>query len=205
MELKHITAEQKALLDKPLPPEAIKPHPTKNYLSTIKAIYVTERLNEVFGVGGWCIKSDVVERDNKMIVVKISFSVPEYGIEYESYGGNDNSDRGDAYKGAVTDAITKIGSWLGIGADVFKGLGGSSTNGATKTATQSMPNPKCKRVISEAMMKIPENRDKTVVWLHNAAVAMPDKPIKDILTNTYDVEDPALAIILDTYMEKYGI
>ena len=26
---------------------------------------------------------------------------------YESFGGNDNQDLGDAYKGATTDAITK--------------------------------------------------------------------------------------------------
>jgi hypothetical protein len=29
---------------------------------------------------------------------------------------------GDAYKGAATDALTKIGSYLEIGIDVFKGL-----------------------------------------------------------------------------------
>lgn len=121
MEYKKITAEQKALLDQPLPAEAVKPHPTKQFLSTIKAIYVTERLNDVFGIGAWRIASDVVDNSDKMIVVKVHFTIPEYGIEYDCFGGNDNADKGDAYKGAVTDAITKIGSWLGIGADVFKG------------------------------------------------------------------------------------
>ena len=54
---------------------------------------------------------------------------PEYGIYFECYGGNDNGgensknfDLGDAYKGATTDALTKIGSYLEIGIDVFKGL-----------------------------------------------------------------------------------
>ena len=42
------------------------------------------------------------------------------GTYKETYGGNDNADLGDAYKGAVTDALTKIGSWLGIGAHVWK-------------------------------------------------------------------------------------
>ena len=41
----------KKMLDAPLPAEAIKPHPTKSNMSTINAIFVTERLNEVFGVG----------------------------------------------------------------------------------------------------------------------------------------------------------
>jgi len=47
-------------------------------------------------------------------------------IKLEAYGGNDNPDRGDAYKGAMTDAITKIGSFLGIGADVWKDKGPKS-------------------------------------------------------------------------------
>ncbi len=35
-------------LKEPLPQEAVTQHPTKTYLSSIKAIYVTERFNEVF-------------------------------------------------------------------------------------------------------------------------------------------------------------
>lgn len=126
---KRISAEQKALLDAPLPAEAVTQHPTKTFLSSIKSIYVTERLNDVFGVGAWRIKGEIVERSNGgMVVAKVLFTIPEYGIEYECYGGNNNGgegsknfDLGDAYKGAVSDAISKIGSWLGIGADVFKG------------------------------------------------------------------------------------
>ena len=136
MDIKTLTQSQVDLLNKPLPAEAVTPHPTKKFLSSIKSIYITERLNEVFGVGRWRIKSEIIENTDKMIVVKAFFSVPEYGIEYECYGGNDNPDRGDAYKGATTDAITKIGSWLGIGADVFKG------KHVTKPATQSQPQRK---------------------------------------------------------------
>lgn len=56
----------------------------------------------------------------KMVTVKVTFTVPEYGIELEQFGGNDNGDKGDALKGATTDALTKIGSYLGIGQDVWK-------------------------------------------------------------------------------------
>ena len=121
MEIKTITEEMKQALLAPLPDEAISQHPTKTFLSTIKAIYVTERLNDVFGVGAWKIKTDLIEKLDKMVVVKTTLEIPEYGIYYESFGGNDNQDLGDAYKGATTDAITKIGSYLGIGIDVFKG------------------------------------------------------------------------------------
>jgi hypothetical protein len=117
---KKLTSEQIALLNQPLPKEALKPHPSRKYLTVINAIYVTERLNNVFGVGAWQIKTDFVAMQGKMVVTKTTLDVPDYGIHYECYGGNDNADLGDAYKGSTTDAITKIGSYLGIGAHVWK-------------------------------------------------------------------------------------
>lgn len=118
-----LTTEQIKLLNDPLPKEAVKPHPTKAYLSSIKAIYVVERLNNVFGIGGWEIENTVVKEEAKWVVVKCTFTAKEYGITIRDiFGGNDNADLGDAYKGACTDALTKIGSYLGIGMDVFKGL-----------------------------------------------------------------------------------
>ena len=124
---KELTPAQIDLLKSPIPPEAVKPHPTKNYLSSIKAIYVVERLNEVFGLGGWFATNEVVKEEGKMIVVKSTFNAPEYGIMIpDIFGGNDNPDLGDAYKGACTDALTKIGSYLYIGMDVYKGLNGEN-------------------------------------------------------------------------------
>ena len=126
-------------LNAPLPAEAIKPHPSKSYLSTINAIFVTERFNQVFGVGRWGTTSDVIESADKMIVLRVHFwaySPVDGGdmIKLESYGGNDNADRGDAYKGAMTDAITKIGSFLGIGAHVWKDKRPvASQNGSERT------------------------------------------------------------------------
>ncbi len=129
----------------PLPPEAIKPHPTKSYLSQINAIYVVERLNDVFGLGGWRIKNEIIEKvepglrqfqnsaskgggtreeyQQANIIIKAVFTAqtPEgHEIYIEAFGGNDNDDLGDAYKGACTDALTKIGSYLGIGQDIWK-------------------------------------------------------------------------------------
>ena len=90
---KELTPAQIDLLKSPLPPEAVKPHPTKNYLSSIKAIYVVERLNEVFGLGGWFATNEVVKEEGKMIVVKSTFNAPEYGIMIpDIFGGNDNPD-----------------------------------------------------------------------------------------------------------------
>lgn len=121
-------------LRKPLPKEAISQHPTKTFLSTIKAIYVVERLNDVFGIGEWNISNEVISKEGKWIVVKSVFTVNGYSIKIEQFGGNDNADPGDAYKGAATDALTKIGSYLEIGIDVFKGLSDKpkSENGSAK-------------------------------------------------------------------------
>jgi hypothetical protein len=139
MEPKQLTDAQNALLAKPLPKEAISPHPTKKYLSTIKAIYVVERLNQVFGVGQWFINPiAVAEATEKMVVILSEFRAPDYGIVLQAYGGNDNSDRGDAYKGAVTDALTKIGSYLGIGMDVFKGFGDKAQDKPQPTEGQTL-------------------------------------------------------------------
>jgi hypothetical protein len=133
---KQLTPEQIELLKKPLPPEAVKQHPTKTFLSSIKAIYVVERLNDVFGIGSWHLRSEVIDNSKAMIIVKSTLTIPEYGIELESYGGNDNGgensknhDEGDAYKGAVTDALTKICSYLGIAMDVYKGKVTPPSNG----------------------------------------------------------------------------
>jgi hypothetical protein len=186
METLTLTQAQIDLLNRPLPAEAVTPHPTKKFLSSIKSIYVTERLNDVFGVGRWRIKSEVVENHDKMVVVKAIFTVPSYGIEYECYGGNDNADRGDAYKGATTDALTKIGSWLGIGADVFKGLHDKT---AKPTTTAQQPKPR------KAVTAIELDNEKTcnalLSWAYAAKNAHPDQSFNagEYLAKHYDVTE----------------
>jgi hypothetical protein len=133
----------KAKLKEPLPREAVSPNPQKPGLSVIKVIYVVERLNEVFGLNGWHVDNEVVET-GRMVVVRATLSVPRYAIAIEQFGGNDNPDRGDAYKGACTDALSKCASYLGIGMDVYKGLyenpGAGRQNGASPPIR--MPTPK---------------------------------------------------------------
>ena len=129
MEIKKVTDEMRNKLRELLPQEALKQHPTKTYLTSIKPMYVIERLNDVFGVGSWYLKNTVIDNKSVMIVIDVNLTIPEYGIDLSCFGGNDNGgedkkgfDLGDAYKGAVTDALTKICSWLEIGIDVFKGI-----------------------------------------------------------------------------------
>ncbi len=133
-----ITQTQREALRKPLDAAAISQHPTKPYLSTIKAIYVVERLNDVFGIGEWSIANEVLPSNSpKWVIVKSIFTVNGYDIKIEQFGGNDNADPGDAYKGAATDALTKIGSYLEIGIDVFKGCKDKPASEQTTTTEES--------------------------------------------------------------------
>ncbi len=117
------TEELRAKLMAPLPAEAIKPDPRKNGLSAINPAFIIDRLNEVFGLEGWTERYTIIEAhpDSRMIVVKCDFSVPKLKIFRQAFGGNANEDRGDAMKGACTDALTKCASKLGIAHQVYKG------------------------------------------------------------------------------------
>jgi len=132
----------KVKLKEPLPREAVSPNPQKPGLSVIKVIYVVERLNEVFGLNGWHVDNEVVET-GRMVVVRATLAIPRYAIAIEQFGGNDNPDRGDAYKGACTDALSKCASYLGIGMDVYKGLyenpGAGRQNGASPATRTPAP------------------------------------------------------------------
>lgn len=110
------------ILKRPIDPAAISSAPRG--LSSIKSIYITERLNEAFGLGGWFVHDEVVRIEGQMVVVKATMELTEYPwFHAASYGGNNNADLGDAYKGAVSDAISKMcAMYLGIAQDVFKGL-----------------------------------------------------------------------------------
>ena len=110
------------ILTRPMPKEALKKHPTRSYLTSIKPIYVTDRLNEAFGVGGWNFEPEIINDDTnpKMVIIKGTLTADKYNIKVVQFGGNDNDDRGDAYKGASTDALTKCASYLGVAGEIFR-------------------------------------------------------------------------------------
>src|SRR5436190_12836414 len=110
-------------LNKRLPEWAIKDHPTKKGMSVIHPMAVIERLNEVFGVGGFHFTTEFIscepavqktkngERNIFMSAVKGRLEIPGESIIIEQYGGSTNDDKGDALKGGATDALTKIASY----------------------------------------------------------------------------------------------
>lgn len=216
METRTITPEQKAALDRRLPDEAVSQHPTKKFLSSIKSIYVTERLNEVFGVGSWRVETEIVERSERMVVVKLRFSIPEYGIYYECFGGNDNADMGDACKGATTDALTKVCSWLGIGAEVFKGrqTGAGAPPQSSVQRLPAAPDPipaaaavqaAPKKRITADMLNDPVLRDQFMRWAYRGSTTVKDPTKFDViafLRRTYDADDTT-AVVFAKFYDEY--
>lgn len=216
METRTITPEQKEALDRRLPDEAVSQHPTKKFLSSIKSIYVTERLNEVFGVGSWRVETEIVERSERMVVVKLRFSIPEYGIYYECFGGNDNADLGDACKGATTDALTKVCSWLGIGAEVFKGrqTGAGAPPQSSVQRLPAAPDPILaaaavksgpKKRITADMLNDPILRDQFMRWAYKGSTTIKDPTKFDViafLRRTYDADDTT-AVVFAKFYDEY--
>lgn len=216
METRTITPEQKEALDRRLPDEAVSQHPTKKFLSSIKSIYVTERLNEVFGVGSWRVETEIVERAERMVVVKLRFSIPEYGIYYECFGGNDNVDLGDACKGATTDALTKVCSWLGIGAEVFKGrqTGAGATPQRSVQRQSAAPDPipavapvqpAPKKRITADMLNDAVMRDSFMNWAYKGSTTVKDPTKFDViafLRRSYDADDTT-AVVFAKFYDEY--
>ena len=205
---KRLTPEQIAQLKQPLPAKALRPHPSKSFLTTINSIYVTERLNDVFGIGSWQLSSEIVDNSGKMVIVKTHLVIPEYGISYECFGGNDNADKGDAHKGAVTDAITKIGSWLGIGAEVWKNEAGKAQQTpATQPVSTTAPQQTNRKVVNDALLDNRERQQKLIAWLKaemgkQGADMMSFSPILHLKDNGYTFEDSADRRLADIwYME----
>lgn len=117
--------ELRAKLTAPLPDAAIEPIEGSEYHS-IKDVYVYERLNEVFGHGGWKAEPKAIGEQQLGLpefVMRCDLTAPAYGIHKIGYGGHAASDKGagDNWQSAFTDAFGKCWKQLGIGAEVWKG------------------------------------------------------------------------------------
>lgn len=143
-----LTNEQIEKLSKKLPDWAVKKHPIKTGMSSIHPMAIIDRLNEVFGVANWSFTTEFIscnpaiqktkngDRSVFIAYVKGRFEYEDCVIE--QYGGNTNDDAGDTLKGSATDALTKIASYLGIGAEIYKGHGnidGGADLGSTSDIT----------------------------------------------------------------------
>lgn len=139
------------LLRRDFPQEAMSEDNSRGFaLISIKAMYIIERLNDVFGLcgTGWRY-AHTQEQDNggelglelvlqyavdgggpayyyeegKWVGRGNGWSEPIYAFGGKKIGRNGMSPYTDTRKSAVTDALTKAASVLGVGTTVFKGQG----------------------------------------------------------------------------------
>lgn len=142
-----LTAEEREALSARFPDEALElvqhkkkdGSPGRSYTS-IRSAYVIERLNNVFGIGGWRyeIMEQILTEDEVMARIRLRVGglepAPAGGLQpewvdrippIEQWGGmalRGGSTETDARKGSITSAISKAASVLGVGIDVFKGI-----------------------------------------------------------------------------------
>lgn len=134
-----ISEEIRKQLKADFPSEAYSQHPTKTYLTTLKAMYITERLNDVFGLGRWTLEHEVIKEAEGQVLIKGKLVIFDYEcILPTQYGSHaitgTGVDLADGYKSAITDCISKSASYLEIGIDMFKGKI-STSKGTTTTQT----------------------------------------------------------------------
>lgn len=123
---KKLSTEIRDQLNAEFPTKAYKQHPTKKYLGTLKPQYIIQRLNNVFGIGGWELIHEVVERTVNEVLVKGKIILFDYDIHTSyQYGSHHTEGKGveigDGYKSAVTDCLSKCASYLEVGNNLFLG------------------------------------------------------------------------------------
>jgi len=98
-------------------------------LTSIKAQYIVERLNEVLydsGAGGWYFTGTHKETENGVLFFgQLTITVGDQSVIREAVGFKQftswSKNDGDLYKSAQTDSLSKCASHLGIGNEVYKG------------------------------------------------------------------------------------
>jgi len=107
-------------------------------LTTLKAQYIIERLNVVFGINGWDLTGEFIDKDKGVLFLgELKLFASKEGVKeilhtVDAVGYADNKkNMGDTYKSSRTDALSKAASFIGIGNDMFKGeikVGKTSTS-----------------------------------------------------------------------------
>jgi hypothetical protein len=129
-----------AQLTAPIDPAATKEVGTKGGFTSIKAYYIIERLNTVFGVHGWTHTCEVVYSNDKDLAVKGKLILWDYGIVIEEMGGSNDRDVADRFKGAKTSSFSKATSILGVGREIY--AQGYSGKQRTQQNQPTKPKPK---------------------------------------------------------------
>lgn len=112
-------------LSTPFPKEALSVDNSRGFaLTSVKAQYVVERLNEALGVENWT-HGGTYEAVEGGVIFKgvLTASIDGVVTTREAVGfGKTSRVVGDMYKSAKTDSLSKCASQLGVANEVFKGL-----------------------------------------------------------------------------------
>lgn len=111
-------------LTKKFPNDAISTDSSRGFdLTSIKAQYVVERLNEVFGIAGWSLHGEFKPADRGILFIgELTLKTLNHSVQAIGFSLIKKV-LGDSYKSARTDALSKAASWIGVGNEIFKGHG----------------------------------------------------------------------------------
>jgi len=87
-------------------------------LVAIKPQYVIDELNKI-GTWSYKIKQSQLVDGIPVVLIRFKMTIGDVTVKRDQYGGSKNSDMGDAFKGAVTDALSKIAAQFGVCHDIW--------------------------------------------------------------------------------------
>lgn len=198
-------------LEKPFPPEAITAIASKKYLSTVKAIYILERLNNVFGLGGWKLEHENCWHpfDNvTYALVRGRLIIKEYDyVGTFQFGGHTCTGTGteiaDGWKSAVTDCLSKCASQIGVAIDVFKGIQtheNKNITGDQPERTERKEKQPPRKVVDDTPVPEKKNTPKEVV--NDTAPRENAQPEKETLATPQDTAGAMDAVGWSTVLNQ---
>lgn len=152
--MKLLPQEIRDQLRERFPQSSLSKMPGAAKLTSIKIMYVIERLNNVFGVGEWVLEWGEHQFSNQdEIIIQGFIKIPKYDFQTPAtfgsarqtfYKGTETPIQsiGDLGKSAVSALISKSASFLEVGIDVFKGLQTHETPDAPETKWYPIPDDK---------------------------------------------------------------
>lgn len=138
-------------LSAPFPEEALSKDSSRGFdLTSVKAQYVVERLNDVLGIDGWRVTGEyeyIKDKEGTIEDVvfhgKLLIRIGRLWHIIESVGHSEMKKHvGDSLKGARTDFLSKAASLVGVANDVFKGKVKPPGSSQTSYSSSFKPKPK---------------------------------------------------------------
>lgn len=184
---RNVTKEMRKELRGDFPEEAYKVHDSKSFLTTLKAMYIVERLNDVFGIGRWTIDQQTVINDNgSYVLMSGRLTFLDYDCQIPTqYGGHatsgTNKEPADGYKSAVTDILSKSASYLEIGIDLFKGKINPSGGGQGQNKGVDNKNVIERQLTANEVKKLWNGKlYKGTVYINDQRIKPPDDQIEKL-------------------------